>query len=245
MVEQQSPERRSRKARVGALLGIAVLAASLATYNALSPDHTPETKHEVKAERHEAYSIHRNITATIFWVGEAATQDNDFIHNSASAWLDDWQAAYGGVDDPNNRCGWLPCGFTPKENSFYFALPYNDLHDDGSRKASARNIPWYGKVIDANPTSVVKNHWIKITLQKATGEKTAYAQWEDAGPFVYDDFDYVFGDGKPTSNRAGLDLSPATASYLGINGRGAVSWQFVDDLEVPDGPWKEVITTSN
>ena len=43
--------------------------------------------------------------------------------------------------------------------------------------------------------SVIKNKWIKIT---ANG-KTAYAQWEDCGPFIYDDFNYVF-EGKTLLN---------------------------------------------
>jgi hypothetical protein len=41
---------------------------------------------------------------------------------------------------------------------------------------------------------------------------------------------------------AGIDLSPAMASFLEIDGVGKVSWRFVDQSDVPYGPWS-VITT--
>ena len=231
-----------------ALLGVAVLAASITTFSVITPRPNAESNPQVKTERNEAYPLHSNVTATIFWVGEAAGPDNDYIQNQSSAWLDDWQGAFGGVDDPNNRCGdnHFPCGFIPKENPYYFALPYNDLDDSGVRKVSAQNIPWYEKVVSDNPTSIVKNHWVKISYTAHGEAKTAYGQWEDAGPFFYDDFDYVFKNTKkPTSDRAGIDLSPALAAYLGVPGRGVVTWQFVDMADIPEGPWKQIITTSN
>lgn len=240
-------ERRSSLRRAAIALGIGALSLTAFTlgvraYTADEPSN-PEVRHDrpVDVERRGNYTIHKDITATMFWVGEAADESNDFIHNRSSAWIEDWQSAYGGVDDPNNRCGHLPCTFVPQENPFYFALPYNDLDEHGKRKASAKRIPWYNEVIGDNPKSVIKNRWIKITF----GDKTAYAQWEDIGPFEYDDFGYVFGTGRPESDRAGIDLSPATAIWLKLDGRGNVSWQFVKESDVPKGPWRETITRSN
>lgn len=182
---------------------------------------------------------HNGITATVFWVGEGATDDNDFIHNRSSAWMGDWVEAFGGIDDPDDRCGYRPCGFKPRENTFYFALPYTDYSKDGMRPKSelAHDVPWYDGGHIPNG-SLLKNRWIKITHEN----KTAYAQWEDVGPFEDDDPAYVFGDAKPKEARAGLDLSPATTDYLGVDGRGVVSWRFVDEGEVPDGPWRDIIT---
>ncbi|QQS20007.1 hypothetical protein IPL85_00905 [Candidatus Saccharibacteria bacterium] len=184
---------------------------------------------------------HRNIVATVFWVGEAADTDNDYIHNRSSTWQEDWQGHYGGADDPDNRCGYNPCSFVPKENPFYFALPFNDYQENGQPKPASvlQKIPWYAGQ-PKEGTSLLKNRWVKIT----NGNKEVYAQWEDVGPFNEDDVDYVFGDNIPKERRAGIDLSPATAMYLGINGRGTVTWQFVDEAQVPTGLWKQVVTTS-
>ncbi len=187
------------------------------------------------------YPPHQNITATVFWVGEGADSSNDFIHNRSSAWMSDWVTAYGGIDDPNNRCGYLPCDFTPNENSFYFALPFGDNTETGRKSAKELQIiPWYDEKIPEN-ASLLKNRWIKV----AHNDKTAYGQWEDVGPFSENDGAYVFGSAQPTERRAGLDLSPAFADALGVDGRAVVTWQFIDERDVPDGPWKKVITRSD
>lgn len=199
---------------------------------ALSPRSSPSASVE--------YPVHSGIKTTIFWVGEGANASNDFIQNRSSAWATDWVGAYGGVDNPDNRCGYYPCAFTPKENPFYFALPFGDYTENGLKPASRlRVIPWYDPSV-AEGDSLLKNHWIEIKH----GEKTAYAQWEDVGPFEEDDATYVFGTSQPKEPRAGLDISPATASYLGIDGRGVTSWRFVSKEQVAAGPWQEIVTTS-
>ena len=61
-------------------------------------------------------------------------------------------------------------------------------------------------------------------------------------------FDYVFGDKKPknnTNDHAGLDVSPAVKDYLTLSDIDKVDWRFIDEDEVPDGPWKSTITTSD
>lgn len=182
------------------------------------------------------------VNATVFWIGEKATPDNAHIPNDASMWDDAWQQHYGGVDDPRRRQkngGW-PAGFRPRENPYYCALPYSDFTSDGKRKANARRLPWYDSSRPPVPTeSVVKNRWVKVTY----GSKAVYVQWEDAGPMYYDDFSYVFGTKAPKYKKAGIDLSPAAALYLRIDGHSKVTWRFIDASEVPDGPWKEIVTT--
>ena len=67
-----------------------------------------------------------------------------------------------------------------------------------------------------------------------------YAQWEDAGPFRTDYWQYVFGNDRPktTLNRgAGLDVSPAVRDYLGLNQTDVTDWRFAEFSEVPRGPW--------
>ena len=191
-----------------------------------------------------AYPLHKAINTTVFWVGEPADKSNGYIQNSDSAWDELWKEHYGGFDDPNNRKGYFPL-FTPRENPFYFALPFNDFNDKGGKKKDLlKYVPWASAGDDPS-NSLLKNRWIKIQR----GGKTVYAQWEDSGPFVYDDWRYVFGSGSErpvnqANRNAGLDVSPAVRDYLGLTGIDLVDWQFVDENQVPDGPWKQVITRS-
>jgi len=183
---------------------------------------------------------HQSVRATMFWVGEPPDEDNANITNVSSSWTENWVKAFGGIDSPENRCGYKPCGFEPKENAFYFALPYNDYTADGNLKAASelKRIPWFSGPAPEG-MSLLKNRWIAVTLNG----KTAYAQWEDVGPFNENDVEYVFGNTKPKA-RAGLDLSPAMNDYLGLGGEANVSWKFVEASDVPDGPWKTLVTTS-
>jgi hypothetical protein len=190
------------------------------------------------------YPIHKNITTTFFWAGEEAGKDNKNISNLPSAWDEQWVKHFGGVDDPDKRSGFFPVKFVPKENPFYFALPYNDFDNNGNRKKEVFSlIPWAGQKKWTDNESVCKNRWIKIMK----GGKAAYAQWQDVGPFKEDDHGYVFGTAAPkskTNNNAGLDISPAVKDYLGLSDIDKTDWQFVDPADVPGGPWKKIVTTS-
>ena len=211
------------------------------------PSPSPVTRQktsEANAVDMLSYPTHTNITATIFWVGETAGPDNRNISNASSAWDNHWVKSFGGVDDPVKRSGYFPAAFRPRENPFYFALPYNDFHANGSRKKDALSaVPWAKRDGLKNGESIVKNRWIKITRNG----KVAYAQWEDVGPFGWDDAAYVFGNARPKNKEndaAGLDVSPAVGDFLGLDGIGAVDWQFADADQVPGGPWKDIVTTS-
>jgi hypothetical protein len=186
------------------------------------------------------YPLRSGVTATVFWVGEPATADNDQIANAASYWDRDWEDHFGGFDDPERRAGdgRRPAAFEPAENAFYFALPYGEFDGDGKVK-DLTVVPWYDGQPVARDRSILKNRWIEVTA----GDRTAYAQWQDVGPFNETDPDYVFGDADPEEPRAGLDLSPATAAAIGVDGRGEVSWRFVRAADVPDGPWTRTVTT--
>jgi hypothetical protein len=197
------------------------------------------------------YPLHAGITATVFWVGEPPSPANGFIHNVQSAWDDLWVVHYGGPDAPHPRWGYLPFWsvgglLKPRENPFYFALPYTDFDGDGQRKPdAAQHVYWAGERPWADDESMVKNQWIRVIHEGLV----AYAQWEDAGPFEDDDWPYVFGAAPPAStknNNAGLDVSPALRDYLGLadDNTNVVSWQFVRAAEVPAGPWTDIVTAS-
>lgn len=185
---------------------------------------------------------HTGIITTIFWVGEVASGDNGYIANTASAWDSNWEHHFGGVDNPNHRVGFRTAGFAPKENSFYVALPYSDVDDSGNRKPSATVCP-LAQLLRSQNNSWCKNSWVAIRHDG----KIAYAQWEDAGPFKEDNVAYVFGTAAPSNKRgaqAGLDVSPAVRDYLGLQDVDISDWTFISGQNVPDGPWKQTVTTS-
>ncbi len=211
--------------------------------------HGPQSQAPVAGAALSAvYPVHTGITATVFWVGEPAGPDNTFIDNIQSAWDDKWETHYGGYDDYSNRNGYLPAGFTPHENPFYFDLPYNDFPNSGVRKtAAASTVYWGNSKVWGSGESMLKNRWVKLMRNGVA----CYAQWEDSGPFQYDDAAYVFGTAQPKNtlaNNAGMDVSPATRDCLGFNGlnnaANKLDWQFVDDQDVPPGPWTQIVTTS-
>lgn len=196
---------------------------------------------EVTSSVVEGYPLHRDIIATVFWIGEEATLDNNYISNRDSIWDPYWEENFGGVDTPDERDGWFPKGFTPSENPFYVALPYSDSNEEFGKK-DLTIIPWY-KASLPKSTSIVKNRWVKIYHKN----KVCFAQWEDAGPYLTNDVEYVFGTAKPKNTfgkMAGIDISPAVRDCLEVGSVSKIDWQFVDDKDVPSGPWKLIITRS-
>jgi len=178
-----------------------------------------------------------NIVTTVFWIGERPG-GNNLVPNHTSAWDKQWAKNYGGFDDPNpaNRSNYIPVRFTPRQNPFYCALPYNDKAHTGHRPEAPRVVPWFQDAYQGPAVSTCKDRWVAIRK----GNRIAYAQWEDAGPFRTDHWQYVFGNERPKPNLnkgAGLDVSPAVRDYLGLKQTDVTDWRFVDFGEVPHGPW--------
>jgi hypothetical protein len=107
----------------------------------------------------------------------------------------------------------------------------------GETKSESRSvIPWFRDAFERPGKSVCKGRWLAIRH----GNRIAYAQWEDCGPFRTDHWQYVFGNDRPMPNLnqgAGLDVSPAIRDYLGMGGKDVCDWKFVDVRDVPMGPW--------
>lgn len=149
-------------------------------------------------------------------------------------------------------------GRRPLENPFYLDLPYDDLNDPVGFDRRCAVIPWAadaaysGRCAD-HSFSYLKNRWVAIT---GPNGRTCYGQIEDAGPShgdLYHDAAYVFGadDARPAQrryNNAGMDVSPALNGCLGFadldGDADLVSWRFVEDADVPDGPWRRIVTAS-
>jgi hypothetical protein len=187
----------------------------------------------------ERYPWKKDIVTTTFWIGEKPSANNP-VPNRTSSWDANWTKNYGGYDDPepSHRHDFMPAKFIPRQNPFYCALPYNDKSTNGHRPEAPRVVPWFKEAYQGPGVSTCKSRWIAIRK----GNKIAYAQWEDAGPFRTDHWQYVFGNERPKPNLnkgAGLDVSPAVRDYLGINGTDVTDWKFVDFSEVPPGPWSK------
>ncbi len=186
------------------------------------------------------------VTATIFWCGEKPSERNP-TPNCKSSWDQQWSSNFGGYDDPapENRIAnfttgeFRPKGFIPKLNPFYIALPYNDVLGWSSHKPEASKvIPWFSRMKPAPGKTVLKGRWLQIYCNK----RSCYAQWEDCGPWVTDDWAYVFGSKAPKTTQngaAGIDLSPSIRDYLAVKSGDKVHWRFVEDGQVPYGPWKK------
>jgi hypothetical protein len=203
---------------------------------AFAPRHLAPSRSEVG----QRYPWKNEIVTTVFWIGEQPSENNP-TPNRSSSWDKDWSSSYGGFDDPNpaRRSNYTPVKFTPRQNPFYCALPYNDKAREGHRPEASKVVPWFKQAYQGPAVSTCKGRWIAIRK----GNKVAYAQWEDAGPFRTDHWQYVFGNERPKPNLnkgAGLDVSPAVRDYLGLQPTDVTDWKFVEFSEVPHGPWAKL-----
>ncbi|MDI9890609.1 MULTISPECIES: hypothetical protein [unclassified Microbacterium] len=245
----------TRRAAAAGALGVLVAAGVVACAPATAPAPLPDT----------GYPWHTDIVATTFWVGEVFDPSASDGSQRLSTYDSRWLASYGGCDgvSEGTQCrteprtaenGYFPTRMTPLENPFYLDLPYDDVNDDVGFAERGKVIPWASEAPYAadvaDPTvSLMKNRW--VVLRK--GDRLCYGQIQDAGPGEYRDAAYVFGsdDRRPDNTRfngAGLDVSPALNGCLGfreLDGEDdRVDWAFVDEDDVPDGPWTRIVTTS-
>jgi hypothetical protein len=214
-----------------ALMANAERSAPSLTSSSVAPAALP-------GDEQSRYPWKRQIVTTTFWIGETPTHNNP-IPNRSSCWDPKWAQNYGGTDNPDTAqrtAEYVPANFVPGQNPFYIALPYNDMEHGAHKAEASQVIPWFPKEYKGPGKSVCQGRWIAIRY----GNKTCYAQWEDAGPFRTDHWQYVFGNDRPRWNLnrgAGLDVSPAVRDYLGMNGTDVTDWKFVDFDEIPTGPW--------
>ena len=255
-------EKRTRRRLIlpaaALVAGVALLASVPALLTALGvfrPAHLSEGE----------YPWHTGIVSTTFWVGEVFDPDASDGSQVYSTYDSGWMQSYGGCDglvtdgvcvtEPRTaENDFFPTAMTPLENPFYLDLPFDDVNNPDAFASREEVVPWadeeaYQGSEGDNQVSLMKNRWVRL---EANGQ-TCYGQIQDAGPGVYNDVEYVFGedDARPENrnfNGAGMDVSPALNGCLrftDVNGQSdRVDWQFVDDADVPDGPWTRIVTTS-
>jgi len=272
MTPPTPPRRRLTRCPVRpAMLAIAILALLTSCTTATSgapagsPAYPPHTATSGAPVGGRAYPAHTGIVATTFWVGEIFDPTASDGSQVISTYDFQWLQHYGGCDGviASGDCateprtvgnGYFPTRMTPQENPFYLDLPFDDVNDPTAFAQRGSVIPWAQDPGYAghrtDPTfSYMKNRWVAITKDG----HTCYGQIQDAGPGDYHDANCVFGahNDRPVNtkyNSAGMDVSPALNGCLGfadLNGENDhVDWRFVDSQDVPDGPWRTVITTS-
>src|SRR6267143_5712881 len=137
---------------------------------------TPRHLNSGSAGAGERYSWKKEIVTTVFWIGEKPSANNP-VPNRSSSWDANWTRNYGGFDDPerSHRHDFIPAKFTPRQNPFYCARPYNDKAKNGHRPETPRGVPWFKDAYQGPGVSTCKGRWIAIRK----GNKTVYAQWED------------------------------------------------------------------
>src|SRR4029453_4524684 len=230
-------------------LFIAYDPAFAAQIEAVTEKGKPLIKKSSASRAGQRYPWKTSIVTTVFWIGERPggknivntsfligerPSGNNLVPNRTSSWDRRWTKNYGGFDDPNpaHRSNYVRVKFTPRQNPFYCALPYNDKARTGHRPEASRVVPWFKEAYQGPAVSTCKDRWLAIRK----GNRIAYAQWEDAGPFRTDHWQYVFGNERPKpslNGGAGLDLSPAVRDYLGLKPTDVTDWRFVEFSEVP------------
>lgn len=200
-----------------------------------------------KVFNHPLQQWRENIITTVFYVGEYKKSRVGLLNNRSSAWIASWVKSFGGVDHPG-RSTVFPTKFKPKENPFYFALPLSDkalqiVKSNEILPEFQEIVIFFNRIYSANShaKSFLKNTWIAIEC----GGKTCYAQWQDVGPYTDDDPYYVLKNEKPKFQRGNgpaLDVSPAVQKCLNMDAKAVTRWRFVSPGEVPDGPWKKIVS---
>jgi hypothetical protein len=109
--------------------------------------------------------------------------------------------------------------------------------------------PPYNTITDQEISCALPYKWPgerpMVEIHNPSAGTTAICEIRDVGPWMIDDKDYVLGTARPvaepagsiipsgknqgkTSNGAGIDVTPAAAAILGIEGKGTVHWRLLD-----------------
>jgi hypothetical protein len=96
----------------------------------------------------QRYPWKMNIVTTVFWIRERGSY--------RSVWDPNWTSNYGGTDnpEPSARQNYIPLAFVPRQNPFYFALPYDDVTHGQFKAEAPVVIPWFKQSYTGHGQSV-------------------------------------------------------------------------------------------
>jgi N-acetylmuramoyl-L-alanine amidase len=123
---------------------------------------------------------------------------------------------FGGSDDPNESA-YPPHDLLDGDNDLFVALPFKFTQDPRPLvRVFHGEVSAEAKIMDVGPWMTTDNYWEKGTRPLA---ETCHLEGSPlpSGPNA----------GKVPSNKAGIDLSPALAEKIGVEGKGQVHWVFV------------------
>jgi N-acetylmuramoyl-L-alanine amidase len=124
---------------------------------------------------------------------------------------------FGGASDPNNSAY---DGQPLNDRDFYVALPWKFPGTRPRVRVHGPNGSAEAEIMDVGPWCTTNNYWDLAGDPRPLAE-TCHSSGTplppDSGPNA----------GKVPSNDAGIDLSPALADAVGIQGKGKVDWEFV------------------
>ena len=136
------------------------------------PIGTSSNPPEIRASG-DVFPWETNIVTTTFSVGEEQVTGKKSTQYE-SAWGKHWLKSFGGIADPEltARGNYMPISFVPHQNTFYCALPYDDV-EQGQFKPEAQNVgPWF-KQIHAEPGSVMARQQPEETAWKSPAHPAA------------------------------------------------------------------------
>jgi len=109
--------------------------------------------------------LETNVAATPFWVGEEHVTRKT-LTQYASPWEKYWLKSFGGVDGPEPTASGnnISISFVPHQNTFYYALPYNDVEQGQFKSEEPNVVP--SKEIQGEPGRVIARQQPEETIRK-------------------------------------------------------------------------------
>jgi TonB family protein len=121
----------------------------------------------------DGFPLEANVTTTPFWVGDGQVTGKT-LTQYASAWEKHWLKIFGGGDDPERtaRGNYIPISFVPHQNTFYYALPYNDV-EQGHFKPEEPNVVLLSKQIQGEPDHDIARQQPEESIRKRPAHPAA------------------------------------------------------------------------
>ena len=108
--------------------------------------------------------VSSNIATPVFPIGEERLTEKEPTHYE-SAWEKHWLKSLGAMADPTARSNYMLISFVPHQNTFYCALPHNDVEHGQSNPEALNVVPLF-KQIHGEPGRVVSQQQPEESIWK-------------------------------------------------------------------------------